>query len=457
MPASDALHPTYTEQFARFVKTAHFEDLSQADLDKTKECILDSIASQLIGSTLPWSRIVYDYACEIAAKGPCTVVGTNSRFSAPEAGFVNATFGHACEYDDVGHAGVGVIPAALAIAEQINATGREFVTTVALGYEIFFRLFDAIVPRIFERGFHHQVVLGVFSSAAVTGRLLQLEENQLVHAFGIAGSHASATAEYDQSGGEVKRMHAGLGARGGIQSAMLARRGYTGPLAILEGRRGIFHTFVDVAHEEGVVADLGEKFTFVPKVNFKLCPAVGCNLTSIQAFGKLIDEYKFTAKDVHEIRVSVREYAILHGASIVAPSDVLGAQFSLAYSLAARLVTGRNDLDIYMNKALWTDKDILDVAGKVHAYADSTAVGDRSAGSLVSVQLEDGRTRELYEQYRKGTLKNPATKDELIEKFNLLVKPVLDKQKIDAILRIVDDLENADSVRPLAALLTPRR
>ncbi|MBI4189773.1 MAG: MmgE/PrpD family protein [Betaproteobacteria bacterium] len=453
MSVPNAGLPTYTERFARFVRNVRFEDLSPGHVARIKDCIRDQIGVQLVGSTLPWTRIVYDYAREIGGSGACTVVGTTTRLSAPEAAFVNATFGHGCELDDVGHAGVAVIPAALAVAEQLNATGREFLTTVALGYEIFFRLFDAVMPQILERGFHQQVVLGVFSSAAVAGRLLGLTEDQLVHAFGVAGSHASATAEYDQSGGEVKRMHAGLGARGGVQSALLARRGLTGPRPILEGQRGIFRTFVAYAREEGIAADLGQKFVFEPKIAFKMYPAVASVHTAIEALGQLIDKYQIKPKDVRQIRVGIREYALMHGAAIVAPSDVLSAQFSLAFSLALRLVIGRNDLDLYMNEKLWTDENIVQVSGKVTAYADPSAKRDRLAGSLVSVEMNDGRKLEQYVQHRKGTPQNPATKVELMEKFVSLAESVLQHPQIDEVVRVVDRLEHADSVRPLTALL----
>ena len=453
MSVPDAVPGSYSEQFARFVVSARFEDLSPAGIGKIKSCIIDQLGVQLIGSTLPWTRIVYDYARNIGGDGPCTIVGTTTRLSAPEAAFVNATFGHGCEFDDIGHAGVAVIPAALAVAEEVNATGREFLTTVALGYEIFFRLFDAVMPQILERGFHQQVVLGVFASAAVAGRLLHLPEEQLVHAFGIAGSHASATAEYDQSGGEVKRMHAGLGARGGVQSALLAHLGLTGPRQIFEGKRGIFRTFVDYVREQGIAADLGKKFVFENSIALKIYPTVASIHTSIEALGQLIDKYQIRPEDVRQIRVGIREYTLLHGAAIVVPSDVLGAQFSLAFSLALRLVMGRNDLDLYLNEKLWTDEDIVRVSRKVTAYADPKAMHERIAGSLVSVEMNDGRIIEQYIQYRKGTSQNPATKVQLKEKFVSLAGSVLEHPQIEEVVGIVERLEHVGSVRSLAALL----
>src|SRR3954468_17238226 len=104
--------PTCSEALSRFVASCRYEDLSAGAVAKIKECILDQIGCQLIASTLPWNRIVHDYACEFGAPGPCTLVGSKTRLSILDAAFVNATFGHGCELDDFGHAGAATVPVA---------------------------------------------------------------------------------------------------------------------------------------------------------------------------------------------------------------------------------------------------------------------------------------------------------------------------------------------------------
>jgi 2-methylcitrate dehydratase PrpD len=153
MTAQFITRPTYAEQFAKFALQARYRDFSEEHRARLKDCILDQIGVQLVGSTLPWARTVYYYAREIAKDGMCTVTGTPSRFTATEAAFVNATFGHSCELDDIGHAGAAVIPAVLAVAEQVDASGEELLAAIGVGYEVFFRLFDAIMPQVIERGF----------------------------------------------------------------------------------------------------------------------------------------------------------------------------------------------------------------------------------------------------------------------------------------------------------------
>lgn len=453
MTVSDS-KTTVSERLSKFVADCRFEDLSPSELTRIKECVLDQIGCQLIASTLPWNRIVYDYAAEHGAPGRCTVVGTDTQLAVLDAAFVNATFGHGCELDDFGHAGAASIPVAFALAQHKGASGRDIITAVALGYEIHLRIYEAIMPQLIERGFHNQCVIGTFTAAAVTGKLLGLSEEQLVHGFGIAASHSSGTNEYDQGGGAVKRMHAGLGARGGMQAALLAQKGLTAPRSIFESPRGgVFHTFVDFAREEKIDTNLGTEFIFPKVMSMKLWPTLGGLHSSIEGFGTLLDRERFKAEEVKAIRVGVQPYTLKHGAGIILPSDVVSAQFSMAFSLALRMIHGRNDLELYMEPSLWTDPAIATFAHKVEVYADPAAVGAYAQGSRITVELQNGAKLEEHQPFRKGTAAHPASPDELERKYRATAGRVLDRSRIDAVANLVDRLETLDDAGPLVAML----
>ncbi len=454
--SSPAAHngPSYSEKLAAFVTKTQFSDLTAAEAGRIKECILDQIGCQLVASTLPWNRIVSDYACEFGAQGACTLAGLDKRLSILDASFVNATFGHGCELDDFGHAGAATVPVAFALAEQYGASGRDVIAAIAIGYEVHLRIYEAIMPQLIERGFHNQCVIGTFSGAAVAGKMIGLTTAQMAHAFGIAASHSSGTNEYDQGGGDVKRMHAGLGARGGLQAALLAKRGLTAPRRIFESERGgIFHTFVDGARTEKIDEGLGMAFAFPSLIIMKMWPTLGGLHSSIDAIGQLMRSQPFEPEDVESIRVGVQAYTIKHGGGIVVPTDVVSAQFSLAYSVALGIVKRANELQHYIDPAYWRDPAIAEVAGKVEVYADPEAVGKASHGSRIAIRLKSGRTLEIYQPHRKGSLANPATSEELLSKYRLLAGHVLDQPKIDRIADIVAELEAVEDVKPLITLL----
>src|SRR5690606_38083027 len=121
-----------------------------------------------------------------------------------------------------GHPGVSVVPAVLAEAERRGATGRDVLTAVVAGYEVMHRVTAPIHPHHLERGFQGTGLGGPFAAAAAVATLTGLDAGRTAHALAIAGSFATGLSEYDQSGGEVKRVYAGLAARGGLEAAELA-------------------------------------------------------------------------------------------------------------------------------------------------------------------------------------------------------------------------------------------
>jgi len=222
--------------------------------------------------------------------------------------------------------------------------------------------------------------------------LLHLTDGQMLHAFGIAGMHSSGTMEYDQTGGEVKRVIAGIAARAGIQSALLAQLGLTGPPTIIEGKRGFLKVFADVVEPDEITRDLGREFKIM-RIWFKLYPCVATVQGVIYTLTKLIDQHRFSADDVEEIRVGISETSLSHGGAIYEPHDTASAQFSLPFSLAIRLLKNDNDLTFYMDPKLWTDPKVLALARRVRSYADPNAKKDQNYNTTMEVAyyLRDGQ------------------------------------------------------------------
>jgi 2-methylcitrate dehydratase PrpD len=274
----------------------------------------------------------------------------------------------------------------------------------------------------------------------------------MLHAFGIAGMHSSGTMEYDQTGGEVKRVIAGIAARGGIQAALLARLGLTGPPTIIEGKRGFLKVFADQVEPEEITRGLGSDFKIM-RLWFKLYPCVATVQGVIYTLAKLIDEHRFGADDVGEIRVGISETSLSHGGAIYQPRDTASAQFSLPFSLAIRLLKNDNDLSFYMDPKLWNDAKVLALANKVKTYADPNAKKDQNYNTTMEVKLTGGKTYKAFEPYPPGSPHNPVGRDVLRAKFRKMARAVLAEERIDKLIEAVDRLEscgNAASLIPLA-------
>ena len=446
-----------TEQLAIHTAKVRYEDIPPEAIEKAKDCILDQIGVELIGSTLEWNKIAYRYVAEMGGRGESTVVNYGKKVPTLDAAFVNATFGQGCELDDVGfaaggHPGAATVPVALALAEKQGSSGKDFLAAVVVGWDVMYRLLLAVRPSAGKRGFHSHGIGAPFGAMATAARLLRLNDGQMLHAFGIAGMHSSGTMEYDQTGGEVKRVIAGIAARGGIQSAILAQFGLTGPPTIIEGKRGFLKVFADLVEPEEITRDLGREFKIM-RIWFKLYPCVATVQGVIYTLHKLIDEHRFSADDVDEIRVGISETSLSHGGAIYEPHDTASAQFSLPFSLAIRLLKNDNDLSFYMDPKLWTDPKVLALARKVKSYADPNAKKDQNYNTTMEVKLINGKTFKRFEPYPPGSPFNMVSRDVLRTKFRKMASAVLTEECIEELIAAVDRLETYDDAAKLVPLL----
>jgi 2-methylcitrate dehydratase PrpD len=449
-----------TAKLARHARGLGYEDLPPEVIEKAKDCILDQIGVELIGSTLEWNKIAYRYVLEMGGRGESTIVNYGTKVPTLDAAFVNATFGQGCELDDVGfaaggHLGAATVPVALAVSEKEPASGKDVLCAVIAGCDVMYRLLLAVRPSSGKRGFHSHGIGGPFGAMVTASRLLGLNDDQMLHAFGIAGSHSSGTMEYDQTGGEVKRVHAGIAARGGIQAAMLARLGLTGPPTIIEGKRGFCKVFADKYDMDLITKDLGSDFKIM-RIWFKMYPCVATVQGVIDTLAKMMDEHPISAENVEEIRVGVSETSLSHGGAIYEPNDVASAQFSLPFSLALRLLKNDNDLSLYMDSKLWKDPKVLGLAKKVKSYADPNAKDEQNYNTTMEVKLTDGKTIKAFQQYPPGSPLNPVSREELRKKFKKLASAFLPPNRIEEVIQTVDKLEALDDASKLVALLSAR-
>lgn len=446
-----------TRELAHYASRLRYEDIPLEVIDKAKDCVLDQLGVELIGSTLDWNKISYRYVLEMDGQKESTIVNYGTKAPALDAAFVNATFGQGCELDDVGfgaggHLGAATVPVSLALCEKAPVSGKQLLASVVAGCDVMYRILLAVRPSAAKRGFHSHGIAGPFGAVTVAGRLLQLNQQEMVHAFGIAGSHSAGSMEYDQTGGEVKRIHAGLAARAGIQSAMLARLGLTGPPTIIEGKRGFCRIFSDQYDMEVITRDLGTDFKIM-RVWFKLYPCVATVQGVIDTLAKLMKKGPINPEEVEEIRVGISETSLAHGGAIYEPHDVASAQFSLPFSLALRLLKNDNDLSHYMDPKLWTDPAVLALAKKVKSYAEPQAKGDLNYLTAMEVKLTDGTTLTNRQEYPPGCPLNPMTRDELRIKFRRLAGAVLPANRTAEIIETVDQLEKLHDVSKLIPLL----
>jgi 2-methylcitrate dehydratase PrpD len=452
---------TLSARLAEWTTALEYEQLPPRAVEMAKLLILDQLGLQLRGAGLPHLQPVRELVERMKAAPEATPVLSAHRTVAPYAALVNGTLAAGIEFDDVhmyaAHTGSTVVPTALAFGESIGASGREVITAVVAGAQVMALLGATTVTDLVRTGWHASKILGTFGAAATAGRLLGLTSDQLTHALGIAGSEAAGTMEYELSGGEVKRMHAGAAARSGSQAALLAGAGLSGPAAVIEGKRGVLRllsTALDVPGLDG----LWDRFHIVDTV-FRLYPTIGSAAPAIEAVRHLQEDHELPWREITEIKLGLPEIAVGHGAAITRPTDAVTAQFSTAFSIALRLVRGQNRPQEYLDPALWTDPDLLSVVDKVTPYPTTFAPGMPALLSCqIDITLEDGRVLSRAQAGARGYPNHPDTHDSDIEaKFLDNVDGVVAPATARRVIEHVATLEELSDVTDLMSLTAAAR
>jgi 2-methylcitrate dehydratase PrpD len=453
--------PTVAQSLARFICDLSYRHIPAEAVARCRELLLDQLGCQLIGASVPWNQPVYQFVKNAKSGGPARIVKYGNEVPLDDAVLVNGTFAQGCELDDYydqggGHPGAATVPVIVALAQQQTVSGQELITAMVAGYEVGWRIGRALLPELMQRGYHAQSAVGVFIAAAAAGKILRLDPDRMTHALAIAGSHAGGTMEYDQSGGEVKRLHNGMACCGGLRSALLAEIGLTGPPTILEGERGILKVMSGKCNIDPIVNDLqaGTENLALYHAAMKRFPVNASQHAPIELLDNLVREHKIDPRQVTEIKVEVNEGILLHSGTIYQPKEVIEAQFSLRFSLALRLLKGNNDLQHYLDPAMWSDRAMLEIGRKIELLADPTAIGPRRFACAMSIQFSDGREVRGSLAAPKGSYKNPLSAGELHDKFYRLGRTVLDDQRLGSIVDSVERIESAQSVAALSTLMT---
>ena len=394
-------------------------------------CVIDTLGAIAYGSEQPWSMAAARHALATGGGGACTVVGLADPASPAMAAFANGTAAHAFELDDVheeavNHPGAVVVPAALAVAEDIDASGLAFLEAVVVGYEAMARAGLAVGPvSHMLAGFHPTSMSGVFGAAAAAAQLRGLDAARLNHAFGIAASLASGTMEFAASGGMAKRIHAGRAAEGGIMAAALAADGFEGAGDGLAGRHGFCRVFTDDPRPELLVEGLGERW-MIDEITVK--PYASCSDVHpmVQATSELVAEHGVRAIDVERIVVhtttKVSELNDMDGTT-----SVMAAQYSAQFNVAAAVLADPSDPAMFSPERI-SDSALAALQARVTLVRDPSfdATYAWKQGARVEITTTGGRVLERTVHGQRGSMHDPLSDAEIESKFQILAEGWLD-------------------------------
>jgi 2-methylcitrate dehydratase PrpD len=439
-----------------------------ADLvQDAKERVLDVVGNALAAGSDEPGAIVLAVARESGGKRQSTAFGQTVRLPAASAALVNGTLAHSLDFDDthlpsVLHPSSSIVPAALALAEAEASTGADLLAAVAVGDEICVRLGMASYdPEIrnsifFENGLHATSIVGTLGAAAAGATLLGLDAARIAHAIGIAASMGAGILEANRTGGSVKRIHCGWAAHAGVNAALMARHGLTGPPTVLEGRFGFFRAYSEGRFDRAAIVDgLGTDWE-LPRIFYKPYPTNHFTHAGIDA-ALALRAAGLDSAQIVDIELGVPAPVLR---TIAEPPDQKArpltpyhAKFSGPFTVATALVGGGGlgvDVDDFTESTL-ADPERLRLAGLVRCVADeeATEIFPHQFPAVLTVRLQDGSELTERVRFNRGGPDRPLSAEELATKFRLNAGRSLPDGQVTALERAVWLLDQADSIEAL--------
>ena len=276
-----------TRALAGYIAGTMAHELPADVVAKTKLHVLDTLAAMLSGSRLKPGELAAAYVDRLGGRPEATVIGTRIVTSAVNAALANGMMGHADETDDshLGgrfHPGCGIVPAALAVAEEAGLGGADLIKAVALGYDVGARIAPALGLRRSDTASRSSHSLAtVFGAAATAAALLRLDDTQVRYVLSYTAQQASGVAFWSRDQEHIEKAFdfGGMPARNGVAAATMVAAGFTAVDDPFGGTHNLFTALAATAAPDELVAGLGSRFEIMQASIKKWC--VGSDRKSV--------------------------------------------------------------------------------------------------------------------------------------------------------------------------------
>jgi 2-methylcitrate dehydratase PrpD len=442
--------PGVTQNLARFVVAARWDDIPDAVRHEAKRALLNVFAVALAGCRAGPVEIALRSLAEFSERRQATIIGRSERMDSLSAAFLNAASANAFDFDDthvptVIHPTAPVAPALFALAERRRVSGAELLLAFILGVELACRIGRAISPGHYTKGWHITATCGVFGAAAGAGTLLGLDERRMIWALGNAATQSSGLCEC--LGWPAKSIGVGNAARNGLWSALLAEKGFEGPPEPIAGVQGFLNAMAEPPDWAALTDGLGETWELAQNA-IKPYP---CGFV-IHPFLDVVLDWRRQHPDDAIERVVLRGNPLLSDRTD-RPDISTGAesQVSVQHAVAAALVLGQAGL------AQFTDACARDPA--VVAMRRRIAVVRDPAIATIAAQVElctaDGRTHRLSTLAARGSPANPMSDRDVEEKLRTVVGSWQPGYDVAPLIAAIWALDRSDDAARVLALTVP--
>jgi 2-methylcitrate dehydratase PrpD len=436
-----------TRGLAEFTATLRFADLPRPVRERVHDLVFDAVANALGGHGTSEAAQVLAFARGLGSSAEAGLIG-GPRLSPAGAVLGNGYLITALTMCDIHrpttcHVTPEVVSAAMVAAEQVHATGAEFLAAVAAGLEVTTRVGLGLDRDTFRsRGWHMPGVTGPFGAAAAVGRLLGLDPERQNHAFGIAGSQAAGT--YAHLGTPTMKFQQARGALSGFLAARLAAEGFTASSDVLSHPEGgLYTTYAGSGAGPAVLDGLGHRWE-LEQISLRAWPVAVHLMPVVTGLLDIVADGGPPADDVREVRVGMSRQAFdMHGT--VAWDEVFRARLSARYVTSVVLSDRSCGLAQFSAERI-ADPAIAEFARRVRVEPDADV---RNGTARISVTAGDGTVREVMVTVARGEPARPLSRSELAAKFHELGGLRLPPDALAVAASTVADLEQLPDIHVL--------
>ena len=451
---------TISTELAKRTRAMRFDTLPPEAVHWAKIGVLDLVGVTLAGHAEPCAQLLMRVS---AAPGRSLVFGSSRRAAPLDAALINGTASHALDFDDCsdtmgGHPSAQVLAALFALADTLDASGRDFLAAYVAGFEAETRLGRAVNFHHYEKGWHPTATLGVFGAATACAHLLRLDDARTAIAIAIAASlSAGLKANF---GTMVKPLHVGHAARSGLFAALLAREGYTANEGAFEHKQGWFNVFngAENVRAERIFAEWAAPLDILkPGIAIKQYPCCASTHPAVDCAIELATENELQPGQIAHVDCWTHPRRLNH-TNRPDPRSNLDAKFSVQFCVARALLHRRVVLGDFVGE-VFNDPATRAIMAKLDAapHPQMDMASTEHFGAELRVRLADGRvlSAKTDRPLGRGPTK-PLPLPRLEAKFLDCAGRALDAGTARRTLELVWRLDELDRVTELTdAIVTP--
>ena len=424
--------------------------------EHAKHHLLDSLASMISGSELPPGQAAQRYIRAHGGKGAATIAGTLLTAAPGDAALANGMMAHADETDDShnasrSHPGCSVVPAALAVGEELGIDGAHFLRAVTLGYDIGPRVVMAMGGAEFsyESSLATHSIAGNFGATAAATCAAGLDAGQTRWALDYAAQQSSGIVAWRRDTDHIEKafVFAGMAARNGVTSALVVQTGWNGVDDIFSGADNFFLAYAPKAQSDQLVEKLGERYEIV-QTDIKKWTVGSPIQAPLDAVEAIRNKRPFEADQVQRVTVRLAPSV----AAVVDNRDM--PDICLQHMVAVMLLDQTASFHAAHDKPRMRDPAALRQRAKVDLVREEDLAKLLPVRvAIVEIDLTDGTRLSERVSAVRGTPRNPMSRTEVIDKARDLTMPVLGREKSERLIETVYAIETVTDVRSLRPLL----